>query len=125
MQVLVFSYSVRMLDILETFMKWESHQYCRLDGSTPPGKRLEIVKTFNQDASLFVFLISTRAGGLGLNLTSANKVVVFDPNWNPAHDIQAQDRAYLIGQCRNVQVSPTLLLLAENASTLFSTVRAG
>ena len=80
--------ATRMLDILEKMIQTEGHNYCRLDGSTPPALRLGLVNKFNSDKGIFAFLISTRAGGLGLNLTSANKVVVFDPNWNPTHDIQ-------------------------------------
>jgi hypothetical protein len=63
-----------------------------------------IVNEFNSNSSAFVFLISTKAGGLGLNITSANKVVIADPNWNPAYDLQAQDRAYRLGQTRDVEV---------------------
>ena len=66
--------------------------------------RSNIVNAFNSDLRQFVFLISTKAGGVGLNITSANKVVVVDPNWNPAYDLQAQDRAYRIGQLRDVEV---------------------
>ncbi|KAJ1487523.1 P-loop containing nucleoside triphosphate hydrolase protein [Baffinella frigidus] len=101
-KILLFSTSTRMLDILEKMIQTEGHSYSRLDGShhteghsysrldgsTPTATRLVLVEKFNRDKSIFVFLISTRAGGLGLNLTSANKVVVFDPNWNPTHDIQ-------------------------------------
>lgn len=64
----------------------------------------ELVDDFNSNPSAFVFLISTKAGGLGLNITSANKVVIVDPNWNPAYDLQAQDRAYRLGQTRDVEV---------------------
>ncbi len=67
-------------------------------------ERTEVVDDFNNSAEQFVFLISTKAGGVGLNIVSANKVVIFDPNWNPAHDLQAQDRAYRIGQTRDVEV---------------------
>lgn len=67
-----------------------------------PGSKA--VAEFNNDSAQFVFLISTRAGGVGLNITAANKVVIFDPNWNPSYDLQAQDRAYRIGQTRDVEV---------------------
>jgi superfamily II DNA/RNA helicase len=103
-KVLLFSYSVRMLNILEKLLIAEGHAYQRLDGSTPPSQRLAACERFNRTNETFVFLISTRAGGLGLNLTAANKVVVFDPNWNPSYDIQAQDRAFRIGQRRHVSV---------------------
>lgn len=66
------------------------YEYVKLHGSTPVKQRQPIVDEFNARPSLFVFLISTTAGGLGLNLTAANRVVIFDPSWNPAHDLQAQ-----------------------------------
>ena len=66
----------------------------RIDGSTPPAQRQRLVDDFNRDPDIFIALISTRAGGTGLNLQSANKVVIFDVNWNPTQDAQAQDRAY-------------------------------
>ncbi|KAF0720057.1 Aste57867_589 [Aphanomyces stellatus] len=103
-KALVFSRNVRMLDILQAFLIARGHAYVRLDGGTKVDDRLKLVQQFNQDASLGVFLISTKAGGLGLNITSATNVVVFDPSWNPAHDCQAQDRAYRIGQTKDVHV---------------------
>lgn len=75
-----------------------------LDGKLSLEDRAKAVNEFNSDPKQFVFLISTRAGGVGLNITAANKVVIFDPNWNPSHDLQAQDRAYRIGQRRDVEV---------------------
>ncbi|KAJ3029664.1 UNVERIFIED_CONTAM: hypothetical protein HDU68_011471 [Siphonaria sp. JEL0065] len=103
-KVLIFSASVKLLNMLEILMSDKTYYYCRLDGKTPIGDRLEIVDKFNNDPKQFVFLISTKAGGVGLNLTSANVVVIFDPNWNPSHDLQAQDRAFRIGQQRDVSV---------------------
>ncbi|TPX63336.1 hypothetical protein SpCBS45565_g06679 [Spizellomyces sp. 'palustris'] len=104
-KVLLFSYSVRLLDMLEKLMYTAGYDYCRLDGKTPVAQRLNVVDEFNCNPEKFVFPISTRAGGVGLNLTSANiGLVVFDPNWNPSHDLQAQDRAFLIGQRRDVKV---------------------
>ncbi|ORY41041.1 hypothetical protein BCR33DRAFT_719133 [Rhizoclosmatium globosum] len=103
-KVLLFSASVKLLNMLEILMSDKSYYYSRLDGKTPIADRLEIVDKFNNDPRQFVFLISTRAGGVGLNLTSANVVVIFDPNWNPSHDLQAQDRAFRIGQTRDVSV---------------------
>ena len=78
--------------------------YLRLDGTTPPAKRGKLVDAFNTIDEKFIFLLSTKAGGLGLNLVSATAVLVFDPNWNPSCDMQAQDRAYRIGQRHDVKV---------------------
>ncbi|KAL4328053.1 hypothetical protein AHAS_Ahas13G0161600 [Arachis hypogaea] len=103
-KVLLFSYSVRMLDILEKFLIRKGYCFSRLDGSTPTNLRQSLVDDFNSSPSKQVFLISTRAGGLGLNLVSANRVVIFDPNWNPAQDLQAQDRSFRFGQKRHVLV---------------------
>ncbi|KAI4087005.1 MAG: hypothetical protein LQ344_007101 [Seirophora lacunosa] len=103
-KVLVFSHSVKLLKMLQMLFKHTSYNVSYLDGSMPYADRAKTVDDFNSDPSEFVFLISTRAGGVGLNITSANKVVVVDPNWNPAYDLQAQDRAYRIGQARDVEV---------------------
>ncbi|KAL1817503.1 hypothetical protein DCAR_0521950 [Daucus carota subsp. sativus] len=103
-KILLFSYSVRMLDILEKFLIRKGYTFSRLDGSIPTGLRQSLVDDFNSSPSKQVFLISTRAGGLGLNLVSANRVVIFDPNWNPAQDLQAQDRSFRFGQKRHVIV---------------------
>ncbi|EJU00345.1 hypothetical protein DACRYDRAFT_23259 [Dacryopinax primogenitus] len=103
-KVLIFSKSVKLLDILQTFVEQAAYEFCRLDGKVPAEKRMDEVDSFNTDPNVFIFLISTLAGGVGLNLTAANKVVIFDPNWNPAHDLQAMDRAYRIGQNRDVTV---------------------
>ncbi|XP_031481063.1 switch 2 isoform X1 [Nymphaea colorata] len=103
-KILLFSYSVRMLDILEKFLIRKGYCFSRLDGSTPMSSRQPLVDEFNSSPCKQVFLISTRAGGLGLNLVSANRVVVFDPNWNPAQDLQAQDRTFRYGQRRHVLV---------------------
>nr|KYP44537.1 hypothetical protein KK1_033937 [Cajanus cajan] len=103
-KVLLFSYSVRMLDILEKFLIRKGYCFSRLDGSTPTNLRQSLVDDFNSSPSKQVFVISTRAGGLGLNLVSANRVVIFDPNWNPAQDLQAQDRSFRYGQKRHVVV---------------------
>lgn len=104
-KVLVFSHSVRLLQMLRMlFTSTTTYNVSYLDGSMKYEDRQQAVNDFNADPKQFVFLISTRAGGVGLNITSANKVVVFDPNWNPAYDLQAQDRAYRIGQLRDVEV---------------------
>ncbi|KAH8699483.1 SNF2 superfamily RAD26-like protein [Ilyonectria robusta] len=103
-KVLVFSHSVRLLRILQHLFTNTSYTVSYLDGSLSYDQRQEVVDTFNSDPTQFVFLISTKAGGVGLNITSANKVVIMDPHWNPAYDLQAQDRAYRIGQTRDVEV---------------------
>lgn len=105
-KVLVFSHSVRLLRLLKALFDVDGTNYnwSYLDGSMSLDDRAKAVADFNSDANQFVFLISTKAGGVGLNITSANKVVVMDPNWNPSYDLQAQDRAYRIGQTRDVEV---------------------
>lgn len=103
-KVLIFSHSVRFLTMLRTLLSSTSYTVSYLDGSMHLADRKAAVDEYNSDDSQFVFLISTKAGGVGLNITSANKVVVMDPNWNPAYDLQAQDRAYRIGQTRDVEV---------------------
>lgn len=104
-KVLVFSHSVRLLRMLKwLFDTTTSYSVSYLDGSMKYEDRAQEVAEFNTKPTQFVFLISTKAGGVGLNIVSANKVVVFDPNWNPAWDLQAQDRAYRIGQTRDVEV---------------------
>lgn len=105
-KVLIFSHSVRLLKLLKTLFDTEGTDYnfSYLDGSMTPNDRADAVADFNSNPDQFVFLISAKAGGVGLNITSANKVVVVDPHWNPAYDLQAQDRAYRIGQTRDVEV---------------------
>ncbi|RLN98697.1 hypothetical protein BBJ28_00018743 [Nothophytophthora sp. Chile5] len=104
-KTLLFSRSTRMLDIIQLFLISKAIAYSRLDGSTKVEERLQLVNNFNsKESNTSVFLISTKAGGMGLNLPSATNVVIFDPSWNPAHDCQAQDRAYRIGQTKDVQV---------------------
>lgn len=103
-RALLFCQSTKMLDIIGQFLKEWGVAFLRLDGSTAPSTRQELVDEFNRDESLTVFLISTKAGGTGLNLTGADTVIFYDHDWNPANDSQAQDRAYRIGQTRKVTV---------------------
>ena len=81
-KVLLFSQSTRMLDIFEQVLNMEKYMFCRLDGSVPVSQRQRIAENFNKNPRMFIFLLSTKAAGLGLNLVSANVVVVFDPSWN-------------------------------------------
>jgi len=103
-KVLVFSHSVRVLKMFQMLFNHTSYNVSYLDGAMSYEDRAKTVDDFNSDPAQFVFLISTKAGGVGLNITSANKVVIVDPNWNPSYDLQAQDRAYRIGQVRDVEV---------------------
>lgn len=104
-RVLIFSQMTRMLDILEDYMRLNCYEYCRIDGSTSGDDRDAQMDEFNAPGSTkFVFLLSTRAGGLGINLATADIVVLYDSDWNPQVDLQAMDRAHRIGQTRPVTV---------------------
>ena len=104
-RVLIFSQMTRVLDILEDYCTMRSHKYCRIDGSTDGIERDAMVDEFNSEGSqTFIFLLSTRAGGLGINLATADVVVLYDSDWNPQMDLQAQDRAHRIGQKKPVKV---------------------
>lgn len=95
----------RMLDILEDFLLVQEYEYCRIDGNTQSEDRDTMMEDFNaQNSSKFVFLLSTRAGGLGINLYTADVVILYDSDWNPQMDLQAQDRAHRIGQTKQVRV---------------------
>ena len=101
---LIFTQMSKMLDVLESFLCWHGHSYLRLDGGTPPGERQRLMDRFNSDAFIFCFVLSTRSGGLGINLTGADTVIFYDSDWNPAMDAQAMDRAHRIGQTRDVHI---------------------
>ncbi|XP_053152672.1 DNA excision repair protein ERCC-6-like 2 isoform X2 [Hemicordylus capensis] len=103
-KVLLFSVSTKLLDVLEQYCMASGLDYRRLDGNTKAEDRVRIVKEFNSMEEVNICLVSTMAGGLGLNFVGANIVILFDPTWNPANDLQAIDRAYRIGQCRDVKV---------------------
>jgi len=103
-RALLFSQSTRVLDILEHhFAEW-GVQSLRIDGSTAPTQRAALAQEFNDNGDIHCFLLSTKAAGTGLNLTGADTVIFYDHDWNPANDNQAMDRAYRIGQTRNVTV---------------------
>ncbi|KAJ0181016.1 hypothetical protein K1T71_003101 [Dendrolimus kikuchii] len=104
-RVLVFCQMTQCMTIIEDYLSWRAFQYLRLDGMTKAEDRGELLKKFNDvDSEYFIFLLSTRAGGLGLNLQSADTVIIFDSDWNPHQDLQAQDRAHRIGQRNEVRV---------------------
>uniref|UniRef100_A0A8C3S4Q6 DNA helicase n=2 Tax=Chelydra serpentina TaxID=8475 RepID=A0A8C3S4Q6_CHESE len=103
-RVVLFSQFTMMLDILEVLLKQQQHRYIRLDGKTQISERIHLIDEFNTDMGIFVFLLSTKAGGLGINLTSANIVILHDIDCNPYNDKQAEDRCHRVGQTREVQV---------------------
>ena len=98
-QTLIFSGFTSMLDILVDYCRFRDYKYCRLDGNTELEHRQNQIDDYTSpDTDKFIFLISTRAGGLGLNLMTANTVILYDSDWNPQMDLQAMDRAHRIGQ---------------------------
>ncbi|KAL3692725.1 hypothetical protein R1sor_006376 [Riccia sorocarpa] len=104
-RVLIFSQMTRLLDILEDYCQFRGYLYCRIDGNTSGEDRESAIDSFNVEGSeKFIFLLSTRAGGLGINLATADTVILYDSDWNPQVDLQAQDRAHRIGQKKEVQV---------------------
>lgn len=112
-RVLIFSQMSRMLDILEDYCSFRDYEYSRIDGSTGHEDRIAAIDDFNKEGSdKFVFLLTTRAGGLGINLTSADIVILYDSDWNPQADLQAMDRAHRIGQTKQVVV---FRFVTENA----------
>ncbi|KAJ7980086.1 Chromatin structure-remodeling complex protein SYD [Quillaja saponaria] len=104
-RVLLFSQMTRLMDVLEIYLQLHDFKYLRLDGSTKTEERGALLRKFNApDSPYFMFLLSTRAGGLGLNLQTADTVIIFDSDWNPQMDQQAEDRAHRIGQKKEVRV---------------------
>lgn len=104
-KTLLFAQHRIMLDIMEEFVKgMEGFNYRRMDGNTSIKDRQDLVDEFNNDPDLHVFLLTTKVGGLGVNLTGANRVIIYDPDWNPSTDIQARERAWRLGQKREVEI---------------------
>jgi len=104
-RVLIFSQMTKMLDILEDFLEFEGYRYERIDGTITGQVRQDAIDRFNAPgAEQFVFLLSTRAGGLGINLATADSVIIYDSDWNPHNDIQAFSRAHRIGQANKVMI---------------------
>lgn len=104
-RVLIFSQMVRMLDILGEYLQYRHFPFQRLDGSIKGELRRQALDHFNAEGSPdFCFLLSTRAGGLGINLATADTVIIFDSDWNPQNDLQAQARAHRIGQKNQVNI---------------------
>ncbi|XP_062983429.1 DNA excision repair protein ERCC-6 isoform X2 [Elgaria multicarinata webbii] len=103
-RVLLFSQSRQLLHILEAFLEQRSYSYLKMDGNTTVASRQPLIAKYNEDTSIFVFLLTTRVGGLGINLTGADRVIIYDPDWNPSTDTQARERAWRIGQTKEVTV---------------------
>lgn len=103
-RVLIFTQMTKMLDVLEAFLNYHGHIYLRLDGSTRVEQRQILMERFNGDKRIFCFILSTRSGGVGINLTGADTVIFYDSDWNPTMDAQAQDRCHRIGQTRDVHI---------------------
>ncbi|KKY18846.1 putative helicase swr1 [Phaeomoniella chlamydospora] len=103
-RALIFTQMTKVLDILEQFLNIHGHRYLRLDGSTKLEQRQALTDRFNNDTRILAFILSSRSGGLGINLTGADTVIFYDLDWNPAMDKQCQDRAHRIGQTRDVHI---------------------
>merc|ERR1719225_2432777 len=103
-RVLIFSQFTMMMDVMEKYLKIRGHRYLRLDGQTPVQERQFLIDQFNKEEDIFIFILSTRAGGLGINLTAANSVILHDLDFNPYNDKQAEDRCHRVGQTKEVKV---------------------
>ena len=103
-RVLLYFQMTRMIDLMEEYLTYRNYKYLRLDGSTKLEDRRDTVHDFQTRPDIFIFLLSTRAGGLGINLTSADTVIFYDSDWNPTIDSQAMDRAHRLGQTKQVTV---------------------
>ena len=103
-RALVFTQMTKVLDVLEQFLNIHGYRYLRLDGGTKIEQRQILTERFNSDEKIPVFILSTRSGGLGINLTGADSVIFYDSDWNPAMDKQCQDRSHRIGQTRDVHI---------------------
>ena len=103
-KVLIFSQFTTMLDLISDYLEINNLKHCRIDGEVLISDRKSQIKEFTENPELKVFLLSTKAGGLGINLVAADTVIIFDSDWNPQNDLQAQDRCHRIGQTKPVLV---------------------
>lgn len=103
-RVLIYFQMTKMIDLMEEYLTYRQYKYLRLDGSSKINDRRDMVNDWQTRPEIFVFLLSTRAGGLGINLTAADTVIFYDSDWNPSSDAQATDRAHRIGQMKQVTV---------------------
>eukprot|EP00658_Telonema_sp_P-2_P041522 TRINITY_DN2970_c0_g2_i1.p1 TRINITY_DN2970_c0_g2~~TRINITY_DN2970_c0_g2_i1.p1 ORF type:complete len:1069 (-),score=323.63 TRINITY_DN2970_c0_g2_i1:280-3486(-) len=118
-RVLMFSQMTQMIDIMVDYFNYRGYKHMRLDGNTGTENRERLLQEFNHDPAYFVFILSTKAGGLGLNLQAADTVIIFDSDWNPQMDLQAMARAHRIGQKKQVLV---LRLVTETTAGLGESV---
>merc|ERR1712066_217970 len=113
-RILMFCQMTQCMTIIEDYFNFKGYKFLRLDGMTKADERADMLKVFNaKESDYFIFLLSTRAGGLGLNLQTADTVVIFDSDWNPHQDLQAQDRAHRIGQKNEVRVLRLMTVNSE------------
>lgn len=113
-RVLIFSQMTKMLDLLEDFLESDGYKFERIDGNVTGQLRQDAIDRFNTaESPSFVFLLSTRAGGLGINLASADTVIIYDSDWNPHNDIQAFSRAHRIGQQNKVSLAFLFVVYAN------------
>lgn len=133
-RILIFCQMTRMLDILEDYLYFRNFSFLRMDGSTNISDRRDMIEEFQKNEEIFAFILSTRAGGLGVNLTAADTVIFYDIDWNPTMDAQATDRVHRIGQSKPVEVyrlicsntvEERILKRAKQKQTVQSTVYAG
>ena len=104
-RVLLFTQMTRILDLMEDYLVMRRFPYCRIDGNTSYEDREDYIDAYNApNSERFIFLLSTRAGGLGINLQTADVVILYDSDWNPQNDLQAQARAHRIGQTHSVKI---------------------
>jgi len=131
---LIFCQMTKMMDIIEEYLSWMQYSYFRMDGSTQINDRRDMVDEFQKNTKVFIFLLSTRAGGLGITLTGADTVIFYDSDWNPTMDAQATDRAHRIGQTKEVSVyrlitkhtvEENIVKKAKQKENVQSTVYAG
>jgi ATP-dependent DNA helicase len=125
-KVLIFSQMTKLLNLLERYLEGQGYHFCLIDGSVPIQERQRMINHFNSCAydEKFIFLLSTRSGGLGINLTSADVCIIFDSDWNPHQDNQAQDRCHRIGQKSNVLVYRLLTLTSVEINMIEKQIRS-
>ncbi|EJW01437.1 hypothetical protein EDEG_00031 [Edhazardia aedis USNM 41457] len=103
-KALIFTQMIGMIELLEIYMAENDFSYLKMDGKTSLKTREEYIDKFNSDDNIFAFLLTTRVGGLGLNLVGASRIIIYDPDWNPSTDSQAKERAYRYGQEKDVKI---------------------